>query len=197
MDIIFASHNQHKVSEVQAILGDSFNLLSLSDINYHEEIIEDADSLEGNARIKAQTIWKSSGKTCFADDTGLEVEALDGAPGVHSARYAGVAHDDQANLQKLLLALQEKSNRKARFRTVICLIIGGKEQFFEGIVNGHISEKPSGKKGFGYDPVFIPDEYNISFAEMDESEKNLISHRGSAVKKLTNDLFLRFLKGNK
>ncbi|MEA1874223.1 MAG: non-canonical purine NTP diphosphatase [Bacteroidota bacterium] len=197
IDIIFASHNQHKVSEVQDILDNSFNVLSLNDINYHNEIIEDADNLEGNAHIKAQTIWNSSGKACFADDTGLEVEALNGAPGVHSARYAGIAHDDQANLQKLLQALQRESNRKARFRTVICLIIDGEEHFFEGIVNGHISEMPSGKKGFGYDPVFIPDGYSISFAEMNASDKNAISHRGNATKKLSDYLFSRFFKKNK
>jgi len=193
IDLIFASHNQHKVSEVQSILGHQFNVLSLNDINYHDDIIEDADSLEGNARIKAHTIWKFSGKWCFADDTGLEVDALNGAPGVHSARYAGVAHNDQANLQKLLQALQGESNRKARFRTVICLIIDGEALFFEGIVNGHISETPSGKKGFGYDPVFIADGYNISFAEMNASDKNAISHRGNAVKKLSEHLFSHFL----
>ncbi len=196
INIIFASHNQHKVTEVQAILGDSFSLLSLTEINYHDEIIEDAETLEGNARIKAQTIWKITGKTCFADDTGLEIEALNGQPGVFSARYAGVAHDDQANLQKILHELKGKTNRNARFRTVICLINEGKALFFEGIINGRISESPSGKKGFGYDPVFIPNGHDISFAEMKESEKNAISHRGQAVKKFTDYLFFRFLKEN-
>lgn len=191
-ELVFASNNAHKVSEVQAMLGEDFNLLSLKDIDYQKEIVEDADTLEGNAAIKARTIWREKSVNCFADDTGLEVVALDGKPGVLSARFAGEAHNDQANLDKLILLMSNETNRKARFRTVVCLIINGEEMFFEGIVNGEIAHNPSGKKGFGYDPVFIPDTYDISFAEMHESEKNAISHRGRAMEKLRDFLISNF-----
>ncbi len=191
-ELVFASNNAHKVSEVQAILGNDFNLLSLKDIDYQKEIVEDADTLEGNAAIKARTIWKEKSINCFADDTGLEVDALDGNPGVLSARFAGEAHNDKANLDKLLRLMTTETNRKARFRTVVCLIINGQEMFFEGIVNGEISRNPSGEKGFGYDPVFIPETYDLSFAEMHESEKNAISHRGRVMEKLRDFLISNF-----
>lgn len=194
-ELVFASNNAHKVFEVQAILGNDFNLLSLKDIDYQKEIVEDADTLEGNAAIKARTIWREKSINCFADDTGLEVDALDGKPGVISARFAE-AHNDQANLDKLLDLMKNETNRKARFRTVICLIINGEEMFFEGIVNGEISRNPSGKKGFGYDPIFIPETYDISFAEMHESEKNAISHRGRAMEKLGDFLISNFQAKN-
>lgn len=197
MEIIFASNNAHKVKEVQAILGSDFRVYSLKEMGFNEDIIEDADTLEGNAEIKAQKIWNEFGKACFADDTGLEVEALNGEPGVKSARYSGDAHNDRANLEKLLKLLKNKENRSARFRTSICLIIDGEKHFFEGIVNGEISHKESGSQGFGYDPVFLPENHTISFAEMSDSEKNAISHRGRAVKKLCNFLHSEFLKENK
>ena len=171
MEIIFASNNAHKVKEVQSILGADFHVLSLKETGFNEDIIENASTLEGNAEIKAERIWKEFGKACFADDTGLEVDALNGNPGVLSARYAGEAHNDKANLLKLLNNMKSESNRKGRFRTVICLIINGEKYFFEGIVNGKISHEEHGNFGFGYDPVFIPEGYDISFAEMPDDDK--------------------------
>jgi XTP/dITP diphosphohydrolase len=183
-EIIFASNNSHKLQEIRDILGNQYKVLSLKDVNFYEEIIEDADSLEGNAKIKAKTIWNIFKKPCFADDTGLEVDALNGEPGVHSARYAGIEHNDAANLKKLLANMEHVPNRAARFRTAICLIFDGNPIFFDGEVKGEISHAAAGKMGFGYDPVFVPHGYNISFAEMSDLEKNLISHRGMAVRKL-------------
>lgn len=183
--LVFATNNAHKLDEIRAILGDKIEILSLNDINCHADIPETADTLQGNAALKAQYIYENYGLDCFADDTGLEVEALNGAPGIYSARYAGgEGHDSEANMKKLLSEMQNKDNRKARFRTVICLIEGGKERFFEGIVNGSIIRERKGGSGFGYDPVFMPDGYSETFAEMGNDEKNKISHRARAVQKL-------------
>lgn len=183
--LVFATNNAHKLEEIRAILGNKVEILSLNDINCCADIPETADTLQGNAALKAQYIYKNYGLDCFADDTGLEVEALNGAPGIYSARYAGgEGHDSEANMKKLLSEMQDKDNRKARFRTVICLIEGGKEHFFEGIVNGSIIRERKGGAGFGYDPVFMPDGYSETFAEMGNDEKNKISHRARAVQKL-------------
>lgn len=183
--LVFATNNAHKLEEIRAILGDKVEILSLNDINCHADIPETADTLQGNAALKAQYIYENYGLDCFADDTGLEVEALNGAPGIYSARYAGgEGHDSEANMKKLLFEMQDKENRKARFRTVICLIEGGEEHFFEGIVNGSIIRERKGGAGFGYDPVFMPDGYSETFAEMGNDEKNKISHRARAVQKL-------------
>ncbi len=183
--LVFATNNAHKLEEIRAILGDKVEILSLNDINCHADIPETADTLQGNAALKAQYIYENYGLDCFADDTGLEVEALNGAPGIYSARYAGgEGHDSEANMKKLLSEMQDKENRKARFRTVICLIEGGEEHFFEGIVNGSIIRERKGGAGFGYDPVFMPDGYSETFAEMGNDEKNKISHRARAVQKL-------------
>lgn len=183
--LVFATNNAHKLEEIRAILGGKVEILSLNDINCHADIPETADTLQGNAALKAQYIYENYGLDCFADDTGLEVEALNGAPGIYSARYAGgEGHDSEANMKKLLSEMQDKENRKARFRTVICLIEGGKEKFFEGIVNGSIIRERKGGAGFGYDPVFMPDGYSETFAEMGNDEKNKISHRARAVQKL-------------
>lgn len=183
--LVFATNNAHKLEEIRAILGDKVKILSLNDIDCHADIPETADTLQGNAALKAQYIYDNYGLDCFADDTGLEVEALNGAPGIYSARYAGgEGHDSEANMKKLLSEMQDKDNRKARFRTVICLIEGGKENFFEGIVNGSIIRERKGGAGFGYDPVFMPDGYSETFAEMGNDEKNKISHRARAVQKL-------------
>ena len=183
--LVFATNNAHKLEEIRAILGDKVEILSLNDINCHADIPETADTLQGNAALKAQYIYENYGLDCFADDTGLEVETLNGAPGIYSARYAGgEGHDSEANMKKLLSEMQDKENRKARFRTVICLIEDGKEHFFEGIVNGSIIRERKGGAGFGYDPVFMPDGYSETFAEMGNDEKNKISHRARAVQKL-------------
>lgn len=183
--LVFATNNAHKLEEIRAILGDKVEILSLNDIDCHADIPETADTLQGNAALKAQYIYENYGLDCFADDTGLEVEALNGAPGIYSARYAGgEGHDSEANMKKLLSEMQDKDNRKARFRTVICLIEDGKEHFFEGIVNGSIIRERKGGAGFGYDPVFMPDGYSETFAEMGNNEKNKISHRARAVQKL-------------
>ena len=183
--LVFATNNAHKLEEIRAILGDKVEILSLNDIDCHADIPETANTLQGNAALKAQYIYENYGLDCFADDTGLEVEALNGAPGIYSARYAGgEGHDSEANMKKLLSEMQDKDNRKARFRTVICLIEDGKEHFFEGIVNGSIIRERKGGAGFGYDPVFMPDGYSETFAEMGNDEKNKISHRARAVQKL-------------
>ncbi len=189
MQIVFATNNQHKLSEIRSILGEKFDILSLADIGCHDDIPETADTLEGNALQKAQYIVERYGISCFADDTGLEVDALDGAPGVFSARYAGgEGHDSEANMQKLLTELGENNNRKARFRTVIALLEKDGEKItthlFEGIVNGQITREKHGHEGFGYDPVFQPDGYDDTFAQLGMDIKNQISHRARAVKKL-------------
>ena len=182
--LVFVTNNAHKLEEISQILGDKIDLLSLKDINCQEDIPETADTLEGNAFQKASYIHQKYGYDCFADDTGLEVEALNGAPGVFSARYAGDGHDSEANMQKLLQELEGKENRKAQFRTAICLIMEGQEYLFEGIVKGKIIEEKRGGAGFGYDPVFVPEGYDLTFAELGNDIKNTISHRACAVEKL-------------
>ena len=184
MKLIFATNNAHKLSEVQAVLGPSFELVTPRMCGVEEDIPETAETLEGNARQKARYLYERTGLDCFADDTGLEVEALNGAPGVHSARYATDGHDFAANNRLLLKKLEGETNRQARFRTAICLIEGGEERLFEGIVEGHIIDHESGTEGFGYDPLFVPEGYDCTFAEMSGDEKNAISHRGRAVRKL-------------
>lgn len=185
MKIVFATNNAHKLSEIKAILGDRIEILSLADIDCHDDIPETADTLEGNALIKAHWVYDRYGLDCFADDTGLEVEALNGAPGVHTARYAYPdRHDPEANTQKLLSELQGSDNRCARFRTAIALILNGEEHLFEGVVNGEIATEKRGTEGFGYDPVFSPEETGKTFAELGVEVKNQISHRARAVAKL-------------
>ena len=184
MKIVFATNNAHKLSEVSALLGDRFELVTLREVGITEDIPETGATLDENASIKARYVYERTGLNCFADDTGLEVEALGGAPGVHSARYATDGHDFAANNRKLLRELEGKANRKARFRTVISLIVDGVERQVEGIVKGEITTSESGAEGFGYDPLFIPEGYDRTFAEMSAEEKNAISHRGRAVAKL-------------
>ena len=185
MKLVFATNNQHKLDEIRKITNGLTEIVSLAEINCHDDIPETADTLEGNALQKARYIKEHFGLDCFADDTGLEVEALHNSPGVFSARYAGPGHDSEANMNKLLQELQDKDNRKARFRTVIALIMNGKEYLFEGIINGTIAREKRGGSGFGYDPLFVPDNYSQTFAEMGNDIKNQISHRAQAVKKLT------------
>ena len=184
MKLVFATNNRHKLQEVRDILGERVEVLSLKDIDCNDEIPETGTTLEENALIKARWVKEKYGYNCFADDTGLEVEALGGAPGVYSARYAGEECDSQANMLKLLENLTGKSNRNAQFRTVIALIIENKEILFDGVVKGVISEKKMGEAGFGYDPIFIPDGYSMSFAQMESRLKNSISHRYRAAEKL-------------
>ncbi len=184
MKLVFATNNRHKLSELQSILGDSVELLSLEDIGCKEDIPETEPTLEGNASLKAFHVFRNYGYNCFADDTGLEVETLNGGPGVFSARYAGEAKDAGANMDKLLRELLGKENRKARFRTVISLVIDGKEKLFEGTVDGIILKEKRGTQGFGYDPLFVPEGRTRTFAEMDMNEKNEVSHRARAVQKL-------------
>ncbi|MCR5180931.1 MAG: non-canonical purine NTP diphosphatase [Bacteroidaceae bacterium] len=190
MRIVFATNNAHKLQEVRQILGERFDVVGLTDIGCHEDIPETADTLEGNALQKARYVKEHYGLDCFADDTGLEVQALGGAPGVHTARYAelfgeGDSHDSNANMQLLLHNLANKTDRHARFRTVIALIYQGEEHLFEGIVEGSILHERHGNEGFGYDPVFEPEGRGCSFAEMSAEDKNAISHRGRATQKLT------------
>lgn len=184
MKILFATNNAHKISEAGAVLGPRFRLVTPLEEGVTEEIPEEQPTIEGNALQKARYIHERTGLDCFADDTGLEVEALGGAPGVHSARYATDGHDFAANNRLLLKNLEGATNRRARFRTVIALIYRGEEHLFEGIVEGCIATEPSGHEGFGYDPLFIPDGFRTSFAEMSPEEKNAVSHRGRAVRKL-------------
>lgn len=192
MKIVFATNNQHKLQEIREILGDQFEILSLANIGCHEDIPETGNTLEANAHQKAEYVFDHYHIDCFADDTGLEVDALGGAPGVHSARYAeGTDHNSEANMAKLLRELGDNDNRKARFRTVISLIqmeggnpVCSREYQFEGVVEGRIDREKHGSEGFGYDPVFIPEGYDKSFAELGEEIKNQISHRARAVKKL-------------
>lgn len=181
---VFATNNAHKLEEVTAILGKRIELLSLKDIDCYKDIPETADTLEGNALLKAQYVYEHYRMDCFADDTGLEVEALNGEPGVYSARYAGDGHNAEANMLKLLHNLQGVENRKAQFRTVFALIIDGKEHLFEGVVRGEIIATRRGKSGFGYDPIFVPEGYTQTFAEMGNELKNKISHRAIATNKL-------------
>jgi len=188
MKLVFATNNPHKLQEINQLLADSIELLSLSDINCVEEIPENQETIEGNAAEKSFYIWNKYGINCFADDTGLEIEALNGEPGVYSARYAGEEKSPEKNIDLVLQKLSEIKNRKARFKTVISLVMDGKETQFEGIVNGRILEEKRGKTGFGYDPIFQPEESHLSFAEMSMDEKNKISHRGRAVQKLVDYL---------
>ncbi|BDI73983.1 non-canonical purine NTP pyrophosphatase [Paraprevotella clara] len=180
--LVFATNNAHKLEEIRAILGNSIEILSLADIHCHADIPETADTLEGNARQKSRYVYEHYGLDCFADDTGLEVESLGGAPGVYSARYAdGQGHDSQANMNKLLKEMEEKNDRKAQFRTIISLIEKGEERQFEGIVKGQITREKRGESEFGYDPIFQPDGYETTFAELGSDIKNRISHRARAV----------------
>ena len=188
MKLVFATNNQHKLKEVRTILSNNIELLSLKDINCNVDIPETANTLEENALLKAQYIYDHYKINCFADDTGLEIEALDNEPGVYSARYAGENKDSEANMLKVLDKLKNKTNRKARFRTIISLIINGKHYSFESIVNGRITEYKQGNSGFGYDPIFIPDGYEQTFAELGDNIKNKISHRALAINKLCNFL---------
>lgn len=188
-EFIFATHNQNKVNEVRSLLGKSYKIVSLEEAGMHEDIPEPYYTLEANARIKASTIYKLTGKDCFAEDTGLEVKALDGAPGVYSARYAGARKSAKDNIALLLKNMQGITNREARFRTVFSLLINGKEYQFEGACPGKITLKATGEEGFGYDPVFIPKGSSKTFATMPLEEKNAYSHRAKAVEKL-----IEFLK---
>ena len=184
MKIVFATNNKHKVEEVKDLLPEEIQVLTLNEIGCHEDIEETEETLEGNAKLKSDHIKMNYGFDCFADDTGLEVEALNGAPGVYSARYAGEEATFDDNVQKLLKAMKGVSNRKARFRTVISLYLNDQQLFFEGVCEGTIEESTSGDAGFGYDPIFKPKGYDLTFAEMDLKEKGRISHRGIAVNKL-------------
>jgi len=189
--IVFATNNQHKLSELRRMLPNEIELVSLVDINCHEELPETKDTLEANAIQKATYVYQNYGYNCFADDTGLEIEVLDREPGVYSARYAGLHCSTADNIKKVLLKLNNKSNRSARFRTIIALIIDGKENYFQGACNGEITLKQKGVKGFGYDSIFKPNGSDKTFAEMSRFEKGEISHRGLASKKL-----VQFLKNN-
>ena len=188
--LIFATNNSHKLQEIQDLLQNKFHVVSLEDIGIYEDIAETADTLEGNALLKARYVFERTQSDCFADDTGLEVDELDGAPGVYSARYAGENASFDDNMDKLIDTLRGTENRKARFRTVIALIFKGNEYLFEGRVDGIILKEKAGSHGFGYDPIFLPEGFEKSFAEMDPIQKNAISHRGRSVQKLIN-----FLKG--
>jgi len=187
--LVFATQNHNKLREVQALLGDSFQLIDLNELNFHDDIPETQPTIRGNAAQKAWFIYNKFGLSCFADDTGLEVDALNGAPGVYSARYAGPGKNAHENVVKILQELKGKKDRNARFKTVLALILDGKEFFFEGVVEGTILEQERGGDGFGYDPIFRPTGYDQTFAEMPLSLKNVISHRGKAFKAL--DDFLK------
>lgn len=184
LSIVFASNNLHKINEIQQLIPAELKLLSLDSIGCVEEIPETALTIEGNAILKANYVTEKYGHYCFADDTGLEVEALNGEPGVYSARYAGEQKNANDNMQKLLKNLESSTHRNAQFKTIICLNINGEQHLFEGIVKGKIVLEPKGNQGFGYDPIFIPDGYTTTFAEMSMEEKSKISHRGLAVEKL-------------
>ena len=195
MEIVFATNNLHKLEEISSLLGESYQLLGLKELQIEEEIPEDHETLEENASQKARYIFNKTGRNCFADDTGLEVDFLKGAPGVYSARYSRIGHPTfpemeaaEGNIRKLLLQMKGSRERSARFRTVISLIFRGEEFQFEGVVEGSITQKASGTEGFGYDPIFIPTGYETTFAEMDLSMKNKISHRARAVKLLVDFL---------
>ena len=184
MKIVFATNNAHKLDEVRQVVGEKFEIVSLRECGIVEDIPENEPTLEGNALAKARYIYERTGFNCFADDTGLEVDALGGEPGVRSARYATDGHDDEANKRLLLERLLGVENRAAQFRTAVALILGGKEYLFEGIVRGEIALEQHGKGGFGYDPLFFPEGGELTFAQMSSEEKNAISHRGRAVRKL-------------
>lgn len=190
MELIFATANKNKMKEVTEMLPDSIEIKGLPEVGITEEIPETSDTIQGNALQKARYVYEKTGKNCFADDTGLEVDALNGAPGVHSARYATSGHDFKANVALLLKNLSGVEKRTARFRTVIVLILEGKEHIFEGVIEGTISKEPSGENGFGYDPVFVPENNTKTFAQMTDQQKNSLSHRGRATRKL-----VEFLNG--
>ena len=189
MKLVFASNNKNKIQEIQALVPNTIQIVSLEDIGCTEDIPETADTIEGNAILKANYVTSNYGYDCFADDTGLEVDALNGAPGVYSARYAGEQKDANDNMDKLLSELKDKSNRKANFKTVIALNLNGEQNLFTGIINGKIIEEKIGTNGFGYDPIFVADGFDKTFAELSMEEKSTISHRGIAVKELI--LFLQ------
>ncbi len=184
MQLVFASNNKNKIKEMQLLVPSNITILSLEDIGCDVDIPETANTIEGNAILKANYVTENYGYPCFADDSGLEVDALNGAPGVYSARYAGEEKDDNKNIDKLLFELSEKANRKANFKTVIALNLNGEQHLFTGIIDGEIIHERKGTNGFGYDPIFIADGYEITFAEMSIEEKSTISHRGKAVKQL-------------
>lgn len=184
MKLVFASNNVNKIKEIQLLVPNTIQIMSLDDIGCTEEIPETADTIEGNAILKANYVTEKYGYDCFADDSGLEVEVLNGEPGVFSARYAGESKNDDNNMNKLLFNLKDKTNRKANFKTVICLNYQGKQHLFTGIINGKIIEEKIGNNGFGYDPIFVANDYTKTFAELSIEEKSKISHRGIAVKKL-------------
>ncbi|HCC70440.1 MAG TPA: non-canonical purine NTP pyrophosphatase, RdgB/HAM1 family [Bacteroidales bacterium] len=188
MDIIIASNNRHKIKEISDVFSKSINLIPMAEAGLMEDIPENEETLEGNALEKARYVHRMTGLNVFADDTGLEAEALNGAPGVHSARYAGESKDSENNIITLLKEMKGKMNNKARFRTVIALIYENKEYLFEGIINGRIISNKRGYNGFGYDPVFIPDNEKLTFAEMPPQRKNMISHRSMAIRKLSDFL---------
>ena len=188
MKLVFATHNANKLQEVRELLAPKYEVIGLTELGDHEDIPENEPTLQGNALIKARTIWNKYGLSCFSDDTGLEIEALDGAPGVYSARYGGPEKDPEQNMAKVLEGLKSKDDRSARFRTAVALILNGEEHLFNGIVEGHIRTEKSGAKGFGYDPIFQPEGYDITFAEMDSAEKGRISHRGRAIAALVDFL---------
>lgn len=189
MKLVFASNNKNKIQEIQALVPNTIQIVSLEEIGCTEDIPETADTIEGNAILKANYVTEKYGYDCFADDTGLEVEALNGAPGVYSARYAGEQKDANDNMDKLLSELKDKTNRKANFKTVIALNLNGNQNLFTGIINGKIIEEKIGTNGFGYDPIFVAEGFDKTFAELSMEEKSTISHRGIAVKELI--LFLQ------
>ena len=191
MKLVFASNNKNKIQEIQALVPNTIQIVSLEDIGCTEDIPETADTIEGNAILKANYVTSNYGYDCFADDTGLVVDALNGAPGVYSARYAGEQKDANDNMDKLLSELKDESNRKANFKTVIALNLNGKQNLFTGIINGKIIEEKIGTNGFGYDPIFVADGFDKTFDELSMEEKSTISHRGIAVKELI--LFLQKL----
>ena len=188
MELVFATNNANKVNEVQKMLPKTIKLFSLHQINCTDNIEENGSTLEENAKIKSDFVFQNYHRNCFADDTGLEVTALNGKPGVYSARYAGLENDAEKNMQKLLNELKSIKNRAAQFRTVISLYLDGNQYFFEGVCKGNISYEKTGNHGFGYDPIFIPEGFDKSFAQMTENKKNNISHRGIAIRKLVDFL---------
>ena len=184
MQLVFASNNKNKIAEIQALVPNSIEILSLEDIGCLEDIPETADTIEGNALLKANYVSEKYGYNCFADDSGLEIDSLNGAPGVYSARFAGEQKNDSDNIQKVLKELQSVENRNAQFKTVIALNLNQRQKLFTGIIKGTITNHPKGHNGFGYDPIFQPNNYKITFAEMNQKEKSAISHRGQAVAQL-------------
>jgi XTP/dITP diphosphohydrolase len=184
MKLVFATHNEHKAKEIQSIMPEGIEILTLDGIGCHDDIPETADTLEGNATLKAMYVAEHFQLNCFADDTGLEIEALNGEPGVYSARYAGEQKDPKANMEKVLDKLKDSPNRNARFRTSIALYLDGKMYHFDGIVNGSITTEKRGNEGFGYDPIFEPENSGKTFAEMELSEKNTVSHRARAISQM-------------